>query len=289
MSESSHERHWLGKAMLAAFGLAFTVGASYLLNQSIAVSLVLWAVFGSVGVFIAERFHLQLSAPLSALDQRLGRPRLIRTGRIKNQTTVPRVTEKGYLDFERGYLKATQAATKTLKAFTAEMNAQTPKLVTQTARTETIQGTSVETRLRVANETAALIDRHAARFERLEVTYRAQCEAMSMNLVDMLSTAPSSGNLGEFPNVLATAQEHTAGSRESMAGYRDAVIKTRKMRVSQPLNQACDRLILVLDRVIEDTDSTLKAIADARRVISKRWPKPPSSALSAPSTAGSRP
>lgn len=203
---------------------------------------------------------------------------------------APRIAaDKGFLDFEKSYLKATEDATKTLNAFAAEMNRQNPKLVAQTARTQTTQGASVETRLRVANETAQLIDRHAARFERLEKTYRAQCEGMSTNLVDMLSTAPASGGLGEFPNILAKAQEQTTTSRESMVSYREAVKQTRKMRVSQPLNQACDRLIAVLDRVVEDTDSNIKALADARTIISNRWPTPPSSAPSTSSTAGSQP
>jgi hypothetical protein len=285
MDERIHDRHWLGKAMLAAFGLAFTVGASYLLNQSIAVALVLWAMFGLIGMVITERIQLRLGDQFGALDQRLGRPRLIRTA--KRQSTPPVEADKGFLDYERGYLAATQAATKTLNAIAAEMTLQSPKIVAQTARTQATQGTSVETRLRVANQTAKLIDRHAARFEGLEKTYRARSEAMSINLVDMLSTVPATGSLGEFPDVLEITQRQTAESRQSMAGYRDAVTKTRRMRVSQPLNQACDRLIAVLDRLLEDTDSNVKALADARSVISNRWAAPTSSAPSTTSTASS--
>ena len=50
-------RNWLGRGMLAAFGLALTVGISYLLNASLAVALVLWAVLGAIAVGLLELAH----------------------------------------------------------------------------------------------------------------------------------------------------------------------------------------------------------------------------------------
>jgi hypothetical protein len=152
-----------------------------------------------------------------------------------------------------------------------------------------LQGAPVDKRLRATNHSARLIDDHASRFERLETTYRAQSTAMTVNLVEMLNTTPATGSLGELPGVLATTAGQTTASRASMASYRDTVRSMRQMRVSQKLNQSCDRLIRVLDRVMEDSDAILKAYAEAQRVIARRWPPPlQGGGQSTSSTAGSQ-
>lgn len=60
MADHRPERHWLGKGMLGAFSLAFTIGASYLLNANIAVALVLWAVLGVIAVLLFEVIHVRI-------------------------------------------------------------------------------------------------------------------------------------------------------------------------------------------------------------------------------------
>ena len=204
---------------------------------------------------------------------------------------APRIeVEKGFLDFEKAHLEGTQAATKTLQAFAAEMTRHTPKVVVEGAKLQQLQGAPVDKRLRATNRSARLIDRHASRFERLEKTYRAQSRAMTVNLVEMLNTTPATGSLGQLPDALATTAAQTTASRASTAGYRDAVTNMRQMRVSQKLNRSCDRLISVLDSVLEDSDAILKAYAEAQSVIAKRWPKPsPAGGPSASSKAGSQP
>ncbi len=188
---------------------------------------------------------------------------------------APRVeVEKGFLDFENGNMEATAAATRTLQAFAAEMSRHNPKIVAQTARMQKLQGAPVDQRLQAAADSARLLDRHAAHFERLEKTYRAQVTAMTSNLIEMLSTTPATGTLGQLPDAIRVTAAQTAASKTGTANYRDTLIQMRQMRVSQRVNESCDRLIAVLDRVIEDSEMILKAYSEADKVIAQRWPKP---------------
>jgi hypothetical protein len=188
---------------------------------------------------------------------------------------APRVeVEKGFLDFEKGHLEATKAATRTLQAFGAEMKRNNPKVVAQAARMQQLQGAPVDQKLDAANDAARLLERHAARIEGLEKTYRAQTATMTLNLVKMVATSPATGSLGEFPEVLATTAAQTMASTSTMAAYRDSVVQMRQIRVSQTLNRSCDQLVAALDRFLEDSASILKAYSEAQKVIAQRWPKP---------------
>lgn len=55
--DEERPRNWLRRGMVAAFGLALTVGITYLLNASLALALVLWAVLGGVAVGLLELGH----------------------------------------------------------------------------------------------------------------------------------------------------------------------------------------------------------------------------------------
>jgi hypothetical protein len=184
------------------------------------------------------------------------------------------MTEQGFLDFEKQYLLATQAATKTLEAIGRELAANTPKIQSAAGSMKRAQGADVDHRLRAVNAAARLLNGHAARLETLEKTYRAQSRASATNLVDMLETTPVTSDLGEFPKAIATTGAQASDSILSTTGYKEAVRGTRDMRVSQKVNQSADRLMAVLDLLLEDTEAMVKASNDALAVIEKRWVKP---------------
>jgi hypothetical protein len=184
------------------------------------------------------------------------------------------VTEQGFLDFEKQYLVATKAATKTLEAVGRELTTNTPKIQAAAVSMQRVKGADVDRRLGAVNAAARLLNGHAARLENLEKTYRAQSRTIATNLVDMLETTPLTSDLGEFPKAIATTGEQSSDAIASTAGYKEAVRGTRDMKVSQKVNQSADRLIAVLDLLLEDIEAIVKACNDALAVIETRWPKP---------------
>lgn len=98
-----------------------------------------------------------------------------------------------------------------------------------------------------------MIAKHARRLERLEHDYRSQLTEQLAHARGIVERVPSGGR-GALGPAVAAWRGAAAGSRQSTVGYRDSVRGTRQQSASQVVNGACDDLLVVLDRVVEDTD-----------------------------------
>jgi hypothetical protein len=289
----------------AGLGLVLALLA---LNTEILGPLTPWALIlaavlilgGLVGLLIeATRPLIRLREFLvdqaHSLDQRLGRPRVVRTLAKRIAATPLKDVPKGFLDYEKQMLETTLSTAAVLGKITKETDGATKRIEKGTARTVQARGASVERRLRVSSGVAKDMDRFTQRLEALEDEYRVATGGMIDGGLGWLRTAPEGNDFSVFAVQVSKLRDSTIGYRESIRGSRTAMKAGRDVNVSQDVNRAYDRAIDILSKLLQDVERVIAYLDEANRLsrqrvrqVSKR-PKPPRAGRSTSSAAGSQP
>lgn len=165
------------------------------------------------------------------------------------------ITDYGVLDFavfwERSMADATRVITKMASA-AGKYSAGVGK---QTERIQRIQGADLETRHRTLTRSAEPIAKQAAVLEQLERQYRVHTESIDHN--GRLWLSATSEDLHGFAPSVVALKANIEVSTESTRNWRSSVQGTRSMNIHQAINSATDRLLAVLDRIIEDNNMYL--------------------------------
>jgi hypothetical protein len=182
----------------------------------------------------------------------------------------PDQTERGYLDYELGFMRGMKSANQILTRITKETERNVRDTNTSTERLRALVGAPIERRLRGATKSADAFTGFAKRLERLQAQYRTACHQMTSNFLDWIRTAPEGNDFRSFEPTLTALATSSRASKESTATYRDSMQTNRNLKVSQDVNRAADRVIAVIDRLIQDTDGIIKFCGDARATIKQR-------------------
>lgn len=174
--------------------------------------------------------------------------------------SLPPPAELGYLDFERIVMEAIVAIGNSFESMNTEMEKQGHRLERFTARIVKSQNSGVEVRLRTMNASAKSVHKHAIRLGRCERSIREEVSAYSTNLPKWLEVLPEAA-LAVMKDVViqgnAGMRESTKASLNGTNVYRESVSTIRDQRISREANIATDELIVVLERVTEDSNELL--------------------------------
>jgi Zn-dependent M32 family carboxypeptidase len=182
----------------------------------------------------------------------------------------PVAVERGFLDYEMDAMRGINAANKLLGLIAKELARNTRDTTTSAARLSALKGAPVEKRVRGAKKAADALSAHANRLGRLEMEYRAACHQMTSNFLHWIETAPEGNDFETFDRNLVELAEITKASRASTLAYRNSVHESRQLRVSQDVNGATDRVIAVVDKLVQDVESITKYCVDAHAAIGRR-------------------
>jgi len=100
------------------------------------------------------------------------------------------------------------------------------------------------------------MDRHAAKMERLETRYRESRVGMIRNYTDWLQGQPTDAQLGDWRSVLQGMGTSSKEAKRGAGAYRESVRELRRQNISRPMNQATDRLVAALTKLIENIAAT---------------------------------
>jgi hypothetical protein len=173
--------------------------------------------------------------------------------RRRPSATVPPQGERGWLDFRRDGERAAKDVSVVVEEMTKAMERQSKQTNHHARRADRAarRNYSAERIYRLTEAAAKDMNSHAARMEGLEQRYRTAQLGMIQNLTDLLRVQPDA-ELGDLTPVADVAAE----SRTTMRAYRDSVQGLRDQNISQPMNRATERLILVVEMFYEDVDTT---------------------------------
>jgi hypothetical protein len=175
----------------------------------------------------------------------------------------------GFLDFEAEATAALKRMTKHLGLISRETESLGKTLDRYTPRFASAVGWSPEAKRALGRETGAKIDEHARRMEDQQVLLRQGIDAMAVNYVERIRYADADGVSQLRPSIVGM-QDSTASSRPSIIGLRDATITIRKQNVQQSINQASDRLIDVLGRLVSDFDAVTRFTTEALELVDEK-------------------
>lgn len=162
--------------------------------------------------------------------------------------------ERGLWDFKRDGDRAMQEVTVVMGEMTRAMQRATKKTHRNARRfvKATARGVDMEKAYSLGEKSAKDINAHAAKMEKLEARFRKARTTMLENYTSWRQGQPSDADLGSWTAALAATAESAREAREGSESYRDSVMALRKQNVSRPINQATDRLVATLKRLIEN-------------------------------------
>jgi hypothetical protein len=230
--------------------------------RAVAGLVVAWAVLETVQ---SRRFRAWLSFEVRS-------PFIRKADRPRTPKIVAKEVELGFLDFELNSTKAATAVSKLLVRLTKELGRGARDTQASSKQLATVSALSVARRRGAANLAASRINAHAQRLERLEEAFRKACGDLSSNSLGWVETAPATSGWAELDKSFETLANVSSESRGGSLGYRQAVQQNRELRVTQGVNKATERLLVVLDRLLEDNDSIIAYCEEARSIVERRAP-----------------
>jgi hypothetical protein len=184
----------------------------------------------------------------------------------RQPTSTPITAPRGMWDFRRDGDRASRKTNQILLEMGREVNRSTERTVANGKRMQDAaqRNLSVEAAYKLGSEAARDIGRHAVAMERLEVPYREALSSMTRNYMDWFRGQAPGTDLSDWAKMLDEIAIISRGGVASISGYRDSVKGLRDQNTSQPMNMACDRLMQVLTRVVENIESTEKFCLESR-------------------------
>jgi hypothetical protein len=175
----------------------------------------------------------------------------------------------GFLDYEQATFRAMANVTRTLDLLSQD-TAKIGRLMEKyTPRFLKARDFSTDDKVKLSKEMARALYPFARRMEAREAALRAGIEQMATNYLERFKTLGVS-DLERLRPGIVQMRTITAESRESIAGYREALITNRAIGVQQALNAVVDRLVAAATETVSDFDRTTRFTNDALQVIDAR-------------------
>jgi hypothetical protein len=180
---------------------------------------------------------------------------IVRRRRTVRPRRIP--AELGQVDYELHLMRSTKGAVRFLGKIAKEMTRNAANVRQQTERIPELKDKSVQTRHSAYARMGRLFRKHARRLARAEARYRVENEAVVSNMQKLLETAVPGQDFERAVEATAALRKSTLANKTSITDYKNAIQVLRNQSVSQAVNGACDELLMVLDRMIENTDTVI--------------------------------
>ncbi len=183
----------------------------------------------------------------------------------------PPLSELGYLDYElklEGVLERQRIFSTQL----GEALMRADRAIVESLRTDRpIPRSDVKGQHRLAKKAAATIESHVKKLGRIEAKYRVSSEELATTYLGWIRTVPEpEGGWIVLDLAFWMTAARTRRQAETNRNWRESFRRMRDHNRSREANQALDRLVGVLDRLIEDTNGGLKYCAEAHVLILRR-------------------
>jgi len=176
----------------------------------------------------------------------------------------------GFLDFEAAALGAMDRVRHTLEGMTGESQKVTADMTRYTPRFEAAVNKSAASKIRLSREFAAKLVRHAERLEAREAALRTDSETMATSYLRRLEAFPPQADLTELRAQIVQLRDTTGDTRATSNGYRSSLVGMRENNLERSINEATDRMILAMTRVVSDFDRTVRFANDALAMIDRK-------------------
>ncbi|MCC7019614.1 MAG: hypothetical protein IT332_07660 [Ardenticatenales bacterium] len=163
--------------------------------------------------------------------------------------------EKGVLDFKVDFQDASSMLSRQLTAITREQVAFTKMIGRRTAAMGRVRDDARRARA-AATRTATRIDGFSFRVEPRAEAFSQLAGIMvdsATKWVQWLGKHADDGgdkSSSEVRDMIVPLMKNTGGAKTSMGGFRESVANVRKNNISQDLNRACDRLVVLLSTFV---------------------------------------
>jgi hypothetical protein len=171
------------------------------------------------------------------------------------------------LDFEHLALKATNRMTRILNGMAVDQAQMTATINRYTPRFKAVVSASIDRKIRLSREFASKLEGHVRKLDAWETALRLEGEAMATNNLRRLDGAVVGPELVNFRGSIAGMREGAIAARASVSGWRESTVNLRSQNVQQSINEAVDRLILIITKVVSDFDRTIRFTTDALKLI----------------------
>jgi hypothetical protein len=185
----------------------------------------------------------------------------------------------GALDFEQAATDAMTRMSRTLGKMTKDLGRSSAMIQSYVPRFEKLaaKDASTKAKIRLSRDFASRFDGFAKKLEAREEDLRRDTEAMASNFLSRIVAFPPGTDLTDLRATISRQRDIVTEARASQAGYKAAVIGMRAQNLEKATNEAADRHIAVVGKIISDFDRVNRFCTDALNEIDSRIPHKPSS------------
>jgi hypothetical protein len=191
----------------------------------------------------------------------------------------------GFLDFQVRFERAIKEATRSMNELGKDLAAGLRMSNKHLPRMQKAATASSEDQLRVSRDYGRSLGRFTTRLDRDEARFRNARIQIAENGLSRIRAFPHGTDLTTFRGMIESIRNPTAEGLVATREYRQSVASMRKVGVQQEVNAATDRLLMVIDRWIEDYVDVVRFGDEALAEIAARSS---SAARSSPTTPRSR-
>jgi hypothetical protein len=208
-----------------------------------------------IGFSIEKGWHSRLAArvPLEL------RSPIIR--RRRDEVVIPPPNAPlGFLDFQLAFERALEALAKIAGRMAKDQKAGLRLNQSYTPRFLAAQKASTADQVALSREYAIRLAGHAEKMALREVALRDGAAQLSENGLERIRLFPpgiDSTMLHPFRDIIEGIRNPTVGARDATVEYRGSVAGMRKIGLQQSVNAVTDRLLGILERLIEDYDAII--------------------------------
>jgi hypothetical protein len=173
------------------------------------------------------------------------------------ETVIPEGA-RGLWDFRRDGERAMKQLAAIAQEMARSMTKNTKQLQRHTRRLTRAgrRGVDVEGFYALTEAVARDMNRHATIMDNLEARQRRQSSLLIENYRDFLRAHPPEEFVTQVKTELSTVADSLPSAIEATQGYRTSVQESRQQNINQPTNQATDRLVGIITRILENYATT---------------------------------
>lgn len=180
----------------------------------------------------------------------------------------------GFLDFQLAAERAMDQLIKIVGELRRDMERLTRLTGEYSPRSIAAQRASTQVQVNLSREYAGKLERQLLGFAGREAALREAGRQLSENMLQRIRLFPPEADLSSFRRYVELVRTPTMGARDSMAILRKETAKIRGLLVQQAVNAATDRLLRVLDGIMEDYGVIIQFGDDALAELDRRAERP---------------
>jgi hypothetical protein len=173
----------------------------------------------------------------------------------------------GMLDFEQRAVEAAKRVTGILNKMATDQTQMTAMINRYTPRFQAVASASTDRKIQISKEFASKLEGYVRKLDARETALRLEGEEMATNYLLRLERAAASAELTKLRGNIAAMHESAIATRASMSGWRESTVKLRSQDIQQSFNEAVDRLIQIVTKIVSDFDRTIRFTTDALKLI----------------------